>query len=241
MTETISQAGEPSSKPSEPEVTDGPWNLPISAFVKKAESVIEPVKEAVTETVKAVTSSKPWEMSMTELMDYINKRNSGVQTKAAVEAYKAPEAPVPGIKQGLYHSPDKHTPEIQKLKKLFDEKLIIAESQGKHYLEDGKTLVKSKVGALGISQLMPDTAAKPGYGIKPLQDQSEEEYRRLGFDLLTAYNKKYKGDVRKALAAYNFGPGNVDKIVNKARREGVSWERKLPKETRDYLQKIIGK
>lgn len=241
MTEVIKPAGEPSSQPSEPEVTDGPWNMPMEQFLKETGNAVEAVKETVTETVKSVVSAKPWEMPMKDFMNYITTRGSGTQVKAAVEAYKAPEAPVPGIKQGLYHSPDKHTPEIQKLKKLFDEKLIIAESQGKHYLEDGKTLVKSKVGALGISQLMPDTAAKPGYGIKPLQDQSEEEYRRLGFDLLTAYNKKYKGDVRKALAAYNFGPGNVDKIVNKARREGVSWERKLPKETRDYLQKIVGK
>lgn len=241
MTETPNQAGEQSSQVSEPAVTDGPWNLPITSFIKKAESVIEPVKEAVTETVKAVTTAKPWEMSMTDLMEYINKRNTGVQTKTAVDAYKAPDGPVAGIKQGLYHTPEKITPALQRLKALYDEKLIPAESSGKHYKEDGKTLTQSKVGALGVSQIMPATAEKPGYGIKPLQDQSEEEYRRLGFDLLVAYEKKYKGDTRKALAAYNYGPGNVDKIINKARREGVNWERKLPLETRNYVQKIAGK
>lgn len=241
MTETTKPTGEPSSKPSEPEVTDGPWNMPMEQFLKETGNAVEAVKDTVVETVKSVASAKPWEMPMKDFMNYITTRGSGTQTKAAVEAYKAPEGPAAGIKQGLYHTPEKITPTIQKLKSLFDDKLIPAESSGKHYKDDGKTLTQSKVGALGVSQIMPATAEKPGYGIKPLQDQSEEEYRRLGFDLLVAYDKKYKGDIRKAVAAYNFGPGNVDKIVNKARREGVSWERKLPKETRDYLHKIVGK
>lgn len=238
MTETTKPTGEPSSQPSE---ENGPWNMPMAQFLKETGNAVEAVKETVTETVKAVSTGKPWEMPMKDFMEYITTRTSGTQTKAAVEAYKAPETPVQGIKQGLYHTPEKITPAIQRLKTIFDEKLVPAESGGKHYKEDGKTLTTSKVGALGISQVMPETAAKPGYGIKPLQDQSEEEYRRLGFDLLVAYDKKYKGDIRKALAAYNYGPGNVDKIVNKARREGVPWERKLPKETRDYVQKIAGK
>jgi soluble lytic murein transglycosylase-like protein len=48
--------------------------------------------------------------------------------------------------------------------------------------------------------------------------------------------KKYKGDVSAALAAYNWGPGNVDKAMSKP----GNWQDRLPRETRDYLNKIVG-
>lgn len=240
MTEATKPTGEP-SQPSNVEVTDGPWNMSVEKFMESTGNMVTSISETVANAAKTVSKMKPWEMPVEEFMKMLPSRDTPTQYKPAVEAYKASPKPLEGIKQGLYHTPEKITPALQRLKALYDEKLIPAESSGKHYKADGETLTKSKVGALGISQIMPATAEKPGYGIKPLQDQSEEEYRRLGFDLLVAYEKKYKGDTRKALAAYNYGPGNVDKIINKARREGVNWERKLPLETRNYVQKIAGK
>ncbi len=47
---------------------------------------------------------------------------------------------------------------------------------------------------------------------------------------------KYKGDVSKALAAYNWGPGNLDKDIAK---NGANWQAGLPSETRNYLNKIV--
>ncbi|WP_235557796.1 lytic transglycosylase domain-containing protein [Burkholderia multivorans] len=49
--------------------------------------------------------------------------------------------------------------------------------------------------------------------------------------------KKYGGDIRKALAAYNWGPGNVDKDIAK---NGGQWESNLPAETRKYIAAIAG-
>ena len=119
-------------------------------------------------------------------------------------------------------------------------KLIKQESKGKHTDATGN-LTKSPVGAQGITQLMPSTAANPGFGIKPVQDQSEGEYLRVGKEYLQALYNKYK-DWPKALAAYNAGMGNVEKAVGKAERFGGDWKEYLPKkkETLPYIEKILG-
>lgn len=68
----------------------------------------------------------------------------------------------------------------------------------------------SSKGATGVTQVMPRTGADPGYGVKPMQNQSVAEQTRFGKDYLTAMLDKYDGNVEKALAAYNAGPGAVD-------------------------------
>ena len=88
--------------------------------------------------------------------------------------------------------------------------------------------VLSEKGALGLAQVMPDTAKKPGFGVKPILDRLDPvESLRFGADYLQALLKRYDGDVAKALAAYNFGLGNVDK------------GRKYPEETRNYIAAIM--
>lgn len=77
--------------------------------------------------------------------------------------------------------------------------------------------------AKGMYQFTDATAKQ--FGIDPFDPvQSREGASKYIQQLL----KKYDGDLVKALAAYNWGPGNVDKY-------GLD---KAPKETRDYLFKI---
>jgi hypothetical protein len=120
-------------------------------------------------------------------------------------------------------------------------KLISAESSGKHV--DAKTgkLLESPKGAKGITQVMPKTAKNPGYGVKPMKNDSEEEYIRFTTDYVTALHKKFEGDWEKTLAAYNWGVGKVSTALGKAERFGQDWKEHLPKETKDYLSKILGK
>lgn len=117
-----------------------------------------------------------------------------------------------------------------------------AESRGIHI--DPKTggLLRSSAGAEGITQLMPSTAKKPGFGIEPAKDKSEEEYSRVGKEYLSALHNKY-GDWEMALAAYNAGPKNVDTAKGKAERFGGDWKDYLPKkeETIPYLNKILNR
>lgn len=116
-----------------------------------------------------------------------------------------------------------------------------AESGGKHTDEEGN-LITSPVGARGITQLMPATAKDPGFGIKPVQDESEEEYLRVGTEYAQALFKKYGGDSRKAVAAYNAGMGNVDKAVAMAEKKGGDFTKYLPKpkETIPYMDRVLG-
>lgn len=117
--------------------------------------------------------------------------------------------------------------------------LIQQESKGVHTMDNGR-LITSKAGAQGITQLMPKTASKPGFGIEPVKDKSESEYKRVGKEYLQALYNKF-GDWEKALAAYNFGLGNVQKAIGKEERFGGSWKDQLPEETQNYIKNILGK
>lgn len=118
--------------------------------------------------------------------------------------------------------------------------LKVAESGNRHVDASGK-LITSKAGAKGITQVMPRTGANPGYGVKPLQNDSPEEYERFGREYLSAMLREYKGDYEKALAAYNAGPANVNRAISRARAEGGDWKDYLPKpeETLPYIDKVL--
>ncbi len=66
---------------------------------------------------------------------------------------------------------------------------------------------RSKKGARGLTQMLPDTAAE--VGVKNLDDPLEQIAG--GAEYLARQLKRYGGDYEKALAAYNAGPGAVDK------------------------------
>ena len=65
----------------------------------------------------------------------------------------------------------------------------------------------SGVGAMGLLQLMPSVA--DGLGVEDPFDPRENAM--AGAQMLARLIRKYGGDVRKALAAYNWGTGNVDR------------------------------
>jgi hypothetical protein len=109
-----------------------------------------------------------------------------------------------------------------------------AESRGKRYAADGKTLTTSPKGALGEMQVMPTTITDPGFGVTPARDKSPDEIARVGVDYLQAMKQKY-GDTEKALIAYNWGPGSTDKWIAAGAKPEA-----LPAETRTYVQRVKG-
>jgi hypothetical protein len=71
----------------------------------------------------------------------------------------------------------------------------------------------SPVGARGLTQVMPRTAAwlVPGTTASDLFDR--ETNLRLGFRYLDQMIEKYRGNLKLALLAYNRGPGTVDRVL----------------------------
>jgi len=96
-------------------------------------------------------------------------------------------------------------------------------------------VVKSPVGAVGIAQVMPATAADPGFGAPVLRD-STDPYEAIPWSAkYLAGLYRYLGDWAQALAAYNWGAGYVRKTVD---RYGDRWREYLPLETSNYVAQI---
>jgi len=104
----------------------------------------------------------------------------------------------------------------------------------------GNPAAVSSKGAMGTMQTMPGTLRDPGYGVTPARDQSPAEMERVGKDYLQAMLRQY-GDPRLALAAYNWGPGNVDRAMQTHGGNVDAVLANAPAETRAYVPKVLGR
>ena len=81
----------------------------------------------------------------------------------------------------------------------------------------------SSSGAMGVMQLMPDTAR--GLGV---EDPFDPEQNIMGgVKCIASKLKEYNGDVKLALAAYNAGSGTVRRVGG------------IPSQCRSYIKKVL--
>jgi soluble lytic murein transglycosylase-like protein len=92
----------------------------------------------------------------------------------------------------------------------------------------------SKVGALGLTQLMPSTAVLFEKGVTREQLFNGATNLRIGFRYLRTLLDMYKGDVRLALLAYNRGEDAVWRDVKNGVNPGNGYDRWV---MRDYKGK----
>ena len=92
----------------------------------------------------------------------------------------------------------------------------------RHVESRGNPNAVSPAGAIGADQFMPETAKAMG-----LADPRDPVMSGVARDLLLAENYARFNDPVKALQAYNAGPG------------AVASGRPLPKETQDYVPKVL--
>lgn len=119
------------------------------------------------------------------------------------------------------------------------QRVIQQESGGKQFDKDGKPLT-SKAGAIGIAQVMPDTAPEAaklaGVPFNATKYRKDPEYNALlGEAYLNKQLEDFGGNEIYALAAYNMGPGATRKWI----RRGADLN-KLNPETRNYIKSILG-
>lgn len=117
--------------------------------------------------------------------------------------------------------------------------MIRVETNYKYHLESSK-------GALGIMQLMPDTAYWIAESAQ-LESLTPEDLLKadVNIDLGSWYmnwlTKHYNGNVLYAIAAYNAGQGNVNQWKNKGIWNGTESQiDQIPfGETRHYVQRVL--
>lgn len=102
-----------------------------------------------------------------------------------------------------------------------DPKLVAAVAEVE---SNGRQEAISQAGAIGVMQLMPDTAAS--LGVDPYDKQQNVEG---GAKYLRQMLDTFGGDLKKAVAAYNAGPGAVKAYGG------------IPpyKETQNYVNKVL--
>ena len=143
-------------------------------------------------------------------------------TKVDAKIYTSPTNEAQAVKENFTTSKIKELISRVSQKHGVDEKLVDAVVQQESGYNPN---AKSKVGAMGLMQLMPTTAK--GLGVSNPMDPVENV--EGGVKYLKSMLDKYNGNIILALAAYNAGPGAVDKY------DGVP----PYKETQNYVKSIL--
>lgn len=117
---------------------------------------------------------------------------------------------------------------------------LAAESGGRQFGADGRVITSPK-GAIGIAQVMPSTgpeAAKlAGLPWDETRFKNDPEYNKaLGRAYFNKQLADFQGDLGKAYAAYNAGPGATAAAI---KQHGDNWLSALPAETQAYVSKNL--
>lgn len=128
------------------------------------------------------------------------------------------------------------------------------ESNHRQFGPDGKPLTSPK-GAIGIAQVMPTTAPEAaklaGLPWDENRYKNDDAYNRaLGMAYFQKMLQDNGGDLAKAYAAYNAGPGRLQEAIKKAQEARTRapnatpndpnyWLTFMPQETRNYVAKNL--
>lgn len=145
----------------------------------------------------------------------------------------------PGIKNAPMSEKEAYLSAVEQKyhlnKGLLDSMWLQESSRGKNML--------SAAGAQGHFGLMPKTSE--AYHVDP---NSLRQSGMAAGKIMDENLKRYNGDIDKALAAYNAGPGTVDKAI-KAAGQGGDWRSSMRqfqsaanyKETQNYINDVVSR
>ena len=150
-------------------------------------------------------------------------------------------------KKFLYPFPYRSTVESYSSRWKVDKFLAIAVMKVESNFSEA---AHSQSGAVGLMQIMPETAAWIAYQLGESPDEVADDIKNLhdpetniryGTWYLAELEDEFKGNDVLALAAYNAGRGNVHEWIEKNHwNENFSDVDKIPyAETRDYVKRVL--
>lgn len=150
-------------------------------------------------------------------------------------------------KKFLYPFPYRSTVESYSSRWKVDKFLAIAVMKVESNFSEA---AHSQSGAVGLMQIMPETAAWIAYQLGEKPDEVADDIKNLrdpetniryGTWYLAELEDEFKGNDVLALAAYNAGRGNVHEWIEKNHwNENFSDVDKIPyAETRDYVKRVL--
>ena len=142
------------------------------------------------------------------------------------------------------------------------ERAAVADETGRWHASDGliEAVIRaessgnpkaiSPTGAIGLMQVLPSTAADPGYGVEGLSGSREEvaqqlldplTNKRIGTAYLDAMLNRFGGDVELALAAYNQGAGKIGHVEGEERplEKFAALYKEEAREALPYVEKVL--
>ncbi|MGM0879591.1 MAG: lytic transglycosylase domain-containing protein [Bacillota bacterium] len=199
--------------------------------------------QATTSPLNAATGNGSASLFDTLLSQYMSDNSSDSQSSVPVQTADALEqlSSLSGMTNISFNSsstsegrPSEYASLIEQASEKYgvDASLIEAVIQ----TESGfRADAESSAGAKGLMQLMDGTAR--GLGVTNSFDPAQNidgGTRYLSFLL-----KKYDGNEQVALAAYNAGPGRVDRTGIKTNDQLIANLEALPEETQRYVAKVL--
>ena len=150
-------------------------------------------------------------------------------------------------KKFLYPFPYRSTVESYSARWKVDKFLAIAVMKVESNFSEA---AHSQSGAVGLMQIMPETAAWIAYQLGEQPEEASEDIKNLrdpetniryGTWYLAELEDEFKGNDVLALAAYNAGRGNVHEWIKENHwNENFSDVDKIPyAETRDYVKRVL--
>lgn len=136
--------------------------------------------------------------------------------------------------------PPNAKPYVSKLKPIFLSEGVPQELVWVAEVESGfNPRARSPVGAVGLYQLMPETAKRFGLSTFPVDERKDaEKSARAAAKYLRLLSTRFN-DWRLALAAYNAGEGKIQRLLDKEKSKSFdAIATKLPAETQMYVPRI---